>query len=180
VHGSARLTLEPDLALQPGWKSDQGGNRLLLPLSGGGAKLHAYWDAALRRGAQHDDDALLGEGDVVMSDNGVEPMDDAWFVQKLLGIIEQASPADPAGGALAAAPMQLDRLAEEWATGSLIAARQAYCSFAIASPHGQNAYDVTWEGQTAYDRRCKPIVERRLAEASQNLAGLLNAIWPET
>ena len=84
------------------------------------------------------------------------------------------------GDALAAAPIQLDRLAEEWATGSISAARAAYCSFAIASPHGQNAYDVTWEGQAAYDGRCKPIVERRLAEASQNLAGLINAIWPET
>ena len=73
VHGSARLTLDPDIALQPGWQSDQGGNCLLLPLSNGGVKLHEYWDAALRRGTQHDDDAVPGEGDVVMSDNGAAP-----------------------------------------------------------------------------------------------------------
>ena len=180
VHGSARLTLDPDIALQAGWQSDQGGNRLLLPLSNGGVKLHEYWDAALRRGAHHDDDAAPGEGDVVISANGAAPPGGAWFVQKLLRIIEQVPPLDGVGDALAAAPISLDRLAEEWATGSIIAAREAYCSFAIASPHGQHAFDVIWEGKAAYDGRCTSIVERRLAEASQNLAGLINAIWPET
>ena len=37
--------------------------------------------------------------------------------------------------------------------------------------------NVSWEGKTAYDARCKPIASRQLATAVRNLAALLNKIW---
>lgn len=174
----ARLTVDPELAVQPGWEHDRGGNRIFVPLNTRGVKLHEYWDSALRRGAPHDHDAVAGEADVAVAGEGADQATKTYFIQKLLAMIEEAPPPAEAGDAVAAEPVPLDRLAEAWAAGSLLAAQEAYRSFEIDSPHGDDGYDVTWEGQAGYNARCKPLVERRLAEASQNLAGLINAIWP--
>src|SRR5262249_8313892 len=43
-HNPVQLTLDPEVALQQGWESDQGGNCLMLPLPGGRVTLHEYWD----------------------------------------------------------------------------------------------------------------------------------------
>jgi hypothetical protein len=49
---------------------------------------------------------------------------------------------------------------------------------AARSSGGDDSYDVSWEGRDAYDARCGPIVARQMARAGQNLAKLLDAMWP--
>ena len=47
-------------------------------------------------------------------------------------------------------------------------------------PHeiDEDEFDVAWDSRAAYDARGKPVVDRQLVAAGQNLAALLNAIWP--
>jgi S1/P1 Nuclease. len=73
----------------------------------------------------------------------------------------------------------LSQQPEEWATESLLAAREAYKSLAIDKNKAasKNALGVRWEGREKYDQRCKPIVVSRLRQAAQRLSTVLNQIW---
>jgi hypothetical protein len=56
--------------------------------------------------------------------------------------------------------------------------RSSSMPVAARSSGGDDSYDVSWEGRDAYDARCGPIVARQMARAGQNLAKLLDAMWP--
>jgi hypothetical protein len=99
------------------------------------------------------------------------------FVDKLLATIGPGV-MGAAAGTIADETSSPEAWAQIWAGETLVAARSAYETLAIAGPHGDgNAFDLDWEGQAAYDARCGPIVTRQLAAAGQNLAALLNALW---
>jgi hypothetical protein len=165
---SAVLVRDPEQAAAPGLASDQGGNLLFLPLPDGRVKLHEYWDGALGGDDTHVHAA---------ADEGALAPAKTWFISKLLSIVTES--ADPGGTGIAfgATTIPLDRVAESWATDSLVASRAAYQSLRISGRRGEDAFHVSWEGQAAYDARCRPVVEQRLAAASRNLADLVNVIW---
>lgn len=111
----------------------------------------------------------------------IDPALSARFIAKLSDMIAQdpLAQAHNPGEGVAADVTPLDQWAVQWATNSLILARSAYKSVKIKGPHGNKGlFDVTWEGQAAYDARCALIVQSQLKLATQNLAALLNAIWP--
>lgn len=152
----ARLVFDPQVAASRGLQHDRGGGRLLLPAAG---NLHGYWDGRL--------------GSVTAgNDRGVPPQLRSRFVQKLVDLT-QASPEASAGFLASGDP---ERWAEQWATESLMAAREAYVSLRITGASGSN-YKVSWEGKPGYDARCKPIATARLTAAVRNLAALLNRIF---
>jgi len=71
-----------------------------------------------------------------------------------------------------------------WANETLKAAREnAYRdSLRIVSYNpthdGKEFYKVAWEGESSYQQRCTPVVKERMTAAANNLAGLLDSIWP--
>jgi S1/P1 nuclease len=72
--------------------------------------------------------------------------------------------------------------AEQWATESLRAARQAYAGirFGVADNTGGKLRSIRIQLPAGYDTVAMPIAEARLAQAGYHLAELLNAIrWPD-
>lgn len=175
---TASLVHDPAQVSQENLKSDEGGNRLFLPLESGSTKLHEYWDGALSQSDAHGHDADAAPGDAVVADPEDSPRQQA--IAKIVAMAKASGGGDAGvlDAPMAAATPDLQGLPASWATESLLAARAAYQSLQIVGRRGERAFDVTWEGQAAYDARCKPIVEQRLADASRNLALLVNAIWP--
>jgi hypothetical protein len=159
----ARLVLDPEVAASQNLLHDRGGGRLFLPTGG---NLHGYWDGSLGSVGAGDDNEHRHQ------DFGFAPPElKARFVQKLVDMTAALPPA-PAGFL---APGDPDRWAEQWATESLIAAREAYVSLRITGPK-RSDFKVSWEGKPAYDARCKPVANERLAAAVRNLAALLNRV----
>lgn len=151
-----RLVLD---ARSRGLPHDRGGGRILLP---NGDSLHAYWDGSLGSVA------ASGGGNVGDHDHAFAPDVKERFIEKLVDRAVAFAPA----GFLANDPALW---AKEWATESLIAAREAYVSLRITGKQ-DNYFKVSWEGKSAYDARCKPVSDARLAAAVQNLAALLNRV----
>lgn len=176
---TAVLVHDPDQIMADGLDSDRGGNLVYLPLNGG-LKLHGYWDDALGADADLDPDPVpVAAGAVDAFDAAVPttpPRD--WFIAKLLAMMPDAADAPAGVAAFAADDLPPERWAEAWASDSLPGARAAYETLRISGRRGDGKFDVEWEGQAAYDARCQPIVERRLVDASRNMAALVNAIWP--
>ena len=159
----AKLVYDPQKAARQNLGHDRGGGRLYLPI-GNGVTLHSYWDGRI---------GSVGNGDEDDRNHDLAaPELKARFVQKLLDMTA-ALPSPQAQFA----PSDPERWAEQWATESLVAAREAYSSLRLTGPRGSNDFDVSWEGKAAYDARCKPIANRQLAAAVRNLAALLNKIW---
>ena len=171
----ARLVRDPEVVLENGLESDQGGNNIILPIGANGVSIHSYWDSRLGGSNPDIDDDVAG--DVASAD--VDPAFKQLFVNKLRNMIEQdPSLSEPAEGEADEPPVE--EWAAAWATDSLVAARSAYETLEIT---GQNAnderkYDVSWSGRDAYDTRCKPIVIERMKLAARNLARMLDTIWP--
>lgn len=151
----ARLVFDPDEAL--GLESDRGGGALLLPDVDD--NLHGYWDSRL--GPNVVPDALDADSDEEL-------------LRALLNtrVIASASAED---ATLAARVVG-------WANESLREAKKAYDTLRIVSYNPTSNgefYKVAWEGEPAYRVRCAPIVSERMAAAANNLAGLLDTIWPD-
>jgi hypothetical protein len=173
----ATLVRGPAVAAARNLPHDRGGNRLILPV-GAGVSLHAYWDSRLGGGGGgHDQHEEHAAGVAADPAKAPDPALVARFVGKLRAMVDRDRRLEADA---AADPVPPDRRAAVWATESLIAARSAYQSLVIVGPHPGDAddFDVSWEGRHAYDARCKPIVEQQLTAAADNLAALLNAIWP--
>ena len=160
-----KLVYDPQKAASQNLGHDRGGGRLYLPI-GNGVNLHSYWDGRL---------GSLGNGavdDHNHDDDFAAPELKALFVQKLVDMTAALPPPQAHF-----APIDPERWAEQWATDSLVAAREAYNSLRITGPRGADEFNVSWEGKAAYDARCKPVASRQLATAVRNLAALLNKIW---
>jgi hypothetical protein len=160
----AKLVLDPQKAAAENLDHDRGGNRLFLPI-GNGRHLHGYWDSQIGSVPAGDDD---GHDHFAAA----APELKAQFVQKL---VEMTAAMPLAQSQFAA--VDPERWAEQWATESLAAAREAYSSYRITGSRSGGNFDISWEGKAAYDARCKPIANARLAAAVSNLAALLNKIW---
>jgi hypothetical protein len=141
-----------------GLESDRGGGVLLLPDVSD--NLHGFWDGRI--------------GPDLVHDAPNADSDDA-----LVRALASAS---------APAPFAFDEEEDfsarviRWASETLVAARHAYpdtLRIVSYNPQGnRDFYKVEWEGKTAYQQRCAPIVSERMTSAANNLAGLLDAIWP--
>lgn len=163
-----QLVFDPETIAANELEDDQGGNHIILPVGTNGVKLHEYWDSRL--GGSNPDISGDVDGDAVE----ITPELKKAFTDKLLRMIE-ADPVSTAPPAEADATPVEDWILE-WTNDSLAAAREAYKSIKITGPNG-NAFDVTWEGKTAYDSRCKPIAIDRMKAAARNLAALLDEIY---
>jgi hypothetical protein len=165
-NGSATLVRDPDMAAAHDLPHDRGGNLLFLPI-GQRTTLHGYWDSQLGGGG--------GLVDGVAPDAAPAELRDR-FVRKLQAIVQRTKANEQlAPVVVAAAP---EASVAVWAGEALFGARSAYQSLAIIGPHGDDSYDVSWEGRDAYDARCGPIALEQLTKAGNNLAALLNTIWP--
>lgn len=177
-----RLVRDPQRIIQNNLKHDKGGNNLILPVSGS-ASLHSYWDSRLEGEIEeHTDEHPEAEPHdavtfAVTTDDATSPELKNRFVNKLVRMVE----SDNAVRRSIAVPANVtppDQWAEQWANDSLVEARKAYESLRIVSRLSGGKFKVSWEGKTAYDARCRPIVSQQLTLAVQHLADLLNAIWP--
>lgn len=152
----ARLVFDPAEAV--GLGSDRGGGALLLPDANN--NLHGYWDSQL--GPNFVPDALdAGSDEELLSALVNTPFESAFD--------EDVDIAARVVG---------------WTNQSLAEAKKAYETLRIVSynptSNGGEFYKVAWEGEQAYRVRCAPIVSERMAAAANNLAGLLDTIWPES
>lgn len=153
----AKLVFDAQVAASKKLSHDRGGGRLVLPTGG---NLHSYWDGSLGSvDADIDDDLDFAPSQLR-----------ARFVQKLVDMTAALPPV-----ATFVDPGDPERWAEQWASDSLATAREAYVSLRITGKKGTD-FNVSWEGKAAYDARCKPIANTRLADAVRNLAALLNQI----
>lgn len=167
----AKMVLDPAVAASKQLKDDHGGGYILLP---GNGSLHSYWDGKIGSVPSGDDDGDDHDHDHDHDHDFADgpPEIRTQHVQKLAALAAALPPA-PAGFM---APNDPARWAEGWATTSLIAAREAYATLRITGPSGNTNFKVSWDGKPAYDARCKPIANERLASAVRNLADLLNRI----
>ncbi|HVG07766.1 MAG TPA: S1/P1 nuclease [Thermoanaerobaculia bacterium] len=176
----ARLVRDPDEAAKGNLRNDQGGNRLVLPLPGN-PSLHSYWDSALGESEHHHDEAHALASQPAETDNFETPrfVADAGTRSRYVARVREtvlstalvlADPPDTNPDPLS--------LATSWAGESLMAARSAYESIAIASQLNGGKFRVDWEGKAAYDARNAPLIRKRIESASRNLALLLDTIWP--
>jgi hypothetical protein len=163
----AKIVLDPETAASKHLPDDIGGNRLLLP---GNGSLHSYWDSKIGSLDAGDDGGDNHDHAHDFADAAPELQ--AQAVQKLAAMTAALPPAPVAFDA----PNDPERWAEGWATKSLIAAREAYRTLSITGASGSTNFKVSWEGKPAYDARCKPIANERLASAVRNLADLLDRI----
>jgi hypothetical protein len=163
----AKLVLDPAVAASQHLHDDHGGGYLLLP---GNGNLHGYWDGKIGSVGAGDDGGDDHDHERDFADASPELR--ALFVQKLVDMTA-ALPRASAGVRAAGDPA---RWAEEWATKSMMAAREAYASLRITGASGNTNFKVSWEGKPAYDARCRPVANERLASAVRNLADLLNRI----
>ena len=161
----AKLVYDPQKAASQDLGHDRGGGRLYLPI-GSGVNLHTYWDGRLGSLGSGADDDHNHDNDIAA------PELKARFVQKLVDMTAALPPPQAQF-----APSDPQHWAQQWATESLIAAREAYNSLRIAGMRDSNDFNVSWEGKATYDARCKPVANRQLATAVRNLAALLNRIW---
>jgi hypothetical protein len=152
----ARLVFDPQAAV--GLSSDRGGGALLLPDVND--NLHGFWDSRL--GPDFVNDALdPASGDELLNELRTVPVTS-------FSAEEADIPARVIG----------------WANETLRAARQhAYPdSLRIVSynptSNGGEFYKVAWEGEASYRQRCEQVVSERMGAAINNLAGLLDSIWP--
>ena len=165
----AKLIFDPETIVHKGLESDEGGNKLKLPVDNN-PSLHEYWDSRL--GGPHPDISGF-EGDEAIITNELKEE----FSDKLLHMIQE-DPQLMSADATAEAfdDSSPEDWIEEWANESLTAAREAYKSLSITGPNGEK-FNVTWEGKQAYDARCKPIAMDRMKSSARNLALLLDAIY---
>jgi hypothetical protein len=174
--------------------TDQGGNKVILPVGVNGASIHSYWDSRLGGNTPDlshtpggDADAGVAAGD----DAGADPELQQRTILKLRDMIKQDEDEDVSADSADDGVADVSRpedWAIEWANESLAAARDAYASevtddgeyvfFEIVRKRPDENFDVEWVGREAYDERCKPIVIERMKLAAANLAALLNEIWP--
>lgn len=176
----AKLVRDPQVAAQKQLESDQGGNRVLLPLGSSGVSLHSYWDSRLGGTIKPEDflDAEDAPADAPPeAPAGDAPAIDPQLRQKFIGKLAAMIGDSPAAGD---APAEADAVPpelwpEQWASESLVTARAAYKSLKIAEARG-NKFIVSWEGKEAYEARCKPLVIRQMKLAAQNLAALLDEV----
>lgn len=166
VAGQPTIITDPAVVIEKGLESDHGGNKIVLPEGAG--KLHAYWDGTLAG----DNPDITSEADPAVT----EELRKAYSA-KLRRMVDQDPQLDLPGG-VAADPTSPEDWVKDWADQSLAAARQAYQSLVITGPNGKN-FNVSWEGKTAYDDRCKPIVLDRMKAAVRNLSILLDAIFAD-
>lgn len=182
-----KLVRNPKVALDKDLPSDRGGNSLLLPVTNAGVSLHTYWDSRLGGGADDDHNHAPQDDELDTGMEADEPLEEHLdpvlrerFIRKLSNMV-RVKMAQQEGDSQAddPDPPPLDQWAVQWASSSLVTARSAYRSLKIKGQRGNtNQFDVTWPGKETYDARCIPIVKKRLTLATQNLAALLNAIWP--
>ncbi|HZG54765.1 MAG TPA: S1/P1 nuclease [Pyrinomonadaceae bacterium] len=176
----AKLVRDPQVAAQKQLESDQGGNRILLPLGSSGVSLHSYWDSRLG-GTIKPEDFLDAEDtpadaapEAPAGDSAaIDPQLRQKFIGKLAAMIDDQPPAGDAPAEADTAPPEL--WPEQWASESLVTARAAYKSLKIAEARG-NKFIVSWEGKEAYEARCKPLVIQQMKLAAQNLAALLDEV----
>ena len=158
-NGSAELIWDPRVIVNESLKSDRGGNRLFLPMGSKGPNLHSYWDS------------MLG-GQVSIGTLAPKPVAHNGDVLRLAGFASSSTANLLGGSGAAVGTLTVAKSIEQWATESLISAREAYKHLEIDA--GENSgYRVKWEGKQVYDGRCTPILQNRLAAAARNLAGLL-------
>ncbi|HSE17957.1 MAG TPA: S1/P1 nuclease [Pyrinomonadaceae bacterium] len=152
----ARLVFDPQTAV--GLGSDRGGGALLLPDVND--NLHGYWDSRL--------------GPNFISES-LDPSLDEELLNEL-----RRTPVSSANAEDGDIPSRVIG----WANETLRAAREyAYPdSLRIVSynpsPSGEELYRVEWEGEASYRQRCEHVVSERMAAAANNLASLLDSIWP--
>lgn len=153
----ARLVFDPAQAV--GLGSDRGGGALLLPDVDD--NLHGFWDSQI--GPDLIPDALESGSDKELLGEILKAPFESTF----------AEDADFAGRVIG------------WANETLKEARDnAYPEDTLRivsynpSSNGGEFYRVAWEGASAYRNRCTPVVTRRMVAAANNLAGLLDSIWP--
>jgi len=170
------LVADPQIIIAQHLRHDSGGNNLVLPVSGS-ATLHQYWDSRLEGNILIDlnetAEAQPAEASAVEMDSRPES-----FIDKLSARIKRERASK--NRVVFAAAMNAgspDQWPVQWADASLVEARKAYRSLRIVRKLNNGKYKVSWEGKTAYDDRCRPIVSQQLTAAAQNLAALLNAIW---
>jgi hypothetical protein len=73
-------------------------------------------------------------------------------------------------------PLPLGR--GSWTTHSLGPARQAYLSHAVISTHpGSQSYDVSWEGRSPYDNRCRTLLVDQMRLGAKNLSSVVNGVY---
>jgi S1/P1 Nuclease len=143
-----KLITDPKAAL--GRQTDKGGNDLVYG-PGRWEELHPYWDTGLP-------EKVAGGS-----------KDPAVLAKALDAVI-------PAGGWTT--PGNYHEWAERWATGSLIAARQAYAGIVFGPAEIQDGklekIHITLPAD--YDATAVPLAREQLAKAGVHLADLLNAI----
>jgi hypothetical protein len=178
----AKLVRKPQVAAQKKLESDQGGNKVLLPMGISGVSLHSYWDSRL--GGTIKPEHFLDEANVAAAPpeamEGYAPTSDPElkqkFISKLSAMIDEDPPAKQSLAESAEADVVPPELRpQQWASESLVSAREAYKSLKITEGSG-NKFIVAWEGKEAYDMRCKPLVIQQMKLAAQNLATLLDEI----
>lgn len=173
-----KFVTDPQLIRQHNFDSDTGGNAIALP---GAGKMHSYWDAGLDGLI---DNIELDEPERGGGEDGVERDADfaadenlkAELIEKLYQIARRDFAGLRAGGGEADDETPITDWAEQWANDSLVVAREAYRTLRIVQPTA-SGYKVFWEGKTAYNERCAPLLRNQMALAARHLAEMLNAIY---
>jgi hypothetical protein len=159
------LVDDPSYIEENDLKSDHGGNSIILSsASQKELNLHSFWDG------------MLGFKDIDNDDfaNTALTKEEKEVVDNLVGIIKSESTSS-LHNENEDIPV-LDR-AKNWASESLLLAREAYQSIVITETIGSNKFRVEWEGKDNYIARCAPIVEKQIQLASKRLAALLEQIF---
>ena len=172
---SPQLVHDPYQIIEKGLEHDRGGNNIVLPL-GGNVSLHSYWDSRLSGTINVNVDSHSDTTTEDEFESNAEVKQE--FINKLLTILDDNNIRSFSRFA-SVDGVPPDHWAEQWATDSLLEARKAYESIQINEKNG-GKYIVSWEGKSAYDLRCKPIVSRQLTLAAKNLAKLLNVIFADS
>jgi hypothetical protein len=152
----ARLVFAPQQAV--GLESDRGGGALLLPDVDD--NLHGFWDSRI--------------GPNVVPD-ALDPGSDEEVLGELLNAPFESAVAEDADFATRVI---------SWANETLKAARENAYPGTLRivsynpSSNGGEFYRVAWEGESSYRQRCAHIVSERMTAAANNLASLLDSIWP--
>lgn len=161
-----RLNFNPEFILANNLSSDHGGNFIILSEeSEKELNLHSYWDG-MSGFQEHKDDEL---NNIIFTENQKEIVDLIITTlkndQKNL-LIEEVQEVK-----------KIDQWSKDWATESLVKAREAYQSIVITEKISERKFRVEWEGKESYEKRCLPIVEGQIKLASQRLAETLNKIF---
>ncbi len=152
----ARLVFDPQAVV--GLSSDRGGGALHLPDVDD--DLHGYWDSR------------LGPNFVA---EALDPASEEDLLSELRKVPVSAANAEDA---------DIPARIIGWTNETLRASREfAYPeSLRIVSynpgPNGEELYKIEWEGEASYRQRCSPVVSERMGAAVNNLASLLDSIWP--